>query len=277
MTTATEALPSSPPAPSTVPSLARRLGYQFSDGLVITKRNFLVWMRVPAFLIFTLVQPIMFLLMFRYVFAGAIGAGSHLTSYVNYLIPGIIAQSSAFASIGTAIALAEGLKKGSIDRFRSMPMAQSAYLSGRLGADTARTIVTIGVMIGIAYAVGFRFANGPWLALGMCGMAVFFGLVICCIAAFIGLAIKDQETVQSAGLIWLFPITFVSSAFVPVSSMPDWLQKFAQHQPVSQVIDAMRGMAIGGPVWVHLWQSLAWLIGALVIFGPLAVRAYRRA
>ncbi len=258
------------------PSLPRRFADAVADSLTITRRNLLVWMRVPAFLVFTLVQPVMFVLMFRYVFGGAIKVGN-AGGYVDFLIPGIIAQSAGFASIGTAIALAEELKKGVIDRFRSMPMARSAVLSGRLIADTGRMLATIGVMVGVGYAVGFRFRNGAGPAVGMIALATAFGLTVCCIAAFIGLAVKDQETVQSVGLIWLFPLTFVSSAFVPVSSMPSWLQPFTIHQPVSQVIDAMRGMALGGPIWVHLWQALAWLAGALIVFGPLAVRAYRRA
>lgn len=263
-------------APSVPPSVARRFVEAVTDSLTITRRNLLVWLRVPAFLVFTFVQPVMFVLMFRYVFGGAI----HVAvpgGYVDYLIPGIIAQSAGFASIGTAIALAEELKKGVIDRFRSMPMARSAVLSGRLVADTGRMVATIAVMVGIGYAVGFRFRNGVGPAFGMVALATAFGLTVCCIAAYIGLTVKDQETVQSVGLIWLFPLTFVSNAFVPVASMPSWLQGFAIHQPVSQVVDAMRGMALGGPIWAHLWQSLAWLVGALVVFGPLAVRAYRRA
>jgi ABC-2 type transport system permease protein len=218
----------------------------------------------------------MFVLMFRYVFGGAI----HVPvkgGYVDFLMPGIIGQTAAFATFGTAIALAQELQKGVIDRLRSMPMARSAVLAGRLVADTARMFVTIVIVIGVGYAVGFRFQNGAALAVAMVALAVVFGLAICCIAAFTGLAIGDEESVQAFGLIWLFPITFLSSAFVPISTMPGWLQAFANNQPVTYVIDTMRAMAVGGPIEANLWKSLVWLAGIFIVFAPLAVRAYKRA
>jgi ABC transporter DrrB family efflux protein len=158
-----------------------------------------------------------------------------------------------------------------------MPMARSAVLAGRLVADTARMFVTIVIVIGVGYAVGFRFQNGAALAVAMVALAVVFGLAICCIAAFTGLAIGDEESVQAFGLIWLFPITFLSSAFVPISTMPGWLQAFANNQPVTYVIDTMRAMAVGGPIEANLWKSLVWLAGIFIVFAPLAVRAYKRA
>jgi ABC transporter DrrB family efflux protein len=246
-----------------------------SDTLMITKRNLLVWMRVPAYIVFTVIQPVIFVLMFRYVFGGAIHTGTE--GYVNFLIPGILAQTAAFATFGTAIALAQELKKGVIDRLRSMPMARSAVLAGRLVADTARMTVTLLIVLGIGYAVGFRFSNGFVAAAAMLLLAVVFGVAICCIAAYTGLAIGDEESVQAFGLIWLFPLTFLSSAFVPIATMPGWLQAFANNQPVTYVVDTMRGLALGGPVWDSLWKSLLWLAGIFVVFIPLAVRAYRRA
>ncbi|TSE01698.1 ABC transporter permease [Skermania sp. ID1734] len=264
--------PQSPP-PLTVATKARDA---VSDTATITYRNLLVWMRVPAFLVFTLVQPVMFVLMFRYVFGGAIHVGN-AGGYVDYLIPGIIAQTAGFASVGTAIALSMELQKGVIDRFRSMPMARSAVLGGRLVADVVRMLITILVMIGVGYAVGFRFHNGVGAAVLMVVVATAFGFTVCCVSAFIGLAIKDQESVQAFGMIWLFPLTFVSSAFVPVQSMPGWLQGFSRNQPVSQVVDTMRSLALGGPVATHLWPAIAWMAATLIIFAPLAVRAYRRA
>jgi ABC transporter DrrB family efflux protein len=206
--------------------------------------------------------------------------------YVNYLMPGIVGQTAAFASFATAVALAEGMRQGVIDRFRSMPMARSAVLAGRLLADAIRMLVTILVIVGVGYAVGFRFGSGVGGAIGMVLLAELFGIVVCCVSGYVGLAIKDQEAVQSFGLVWLFPLTFVSSAFVNPATMPSWLQAFAVHQPVTLVINAMRAMALGPDamralgqspdVWTPLWQSLVWLAGALIIFGPLAVRAYRR-
>ncbi len=258
------------------PSLRERFGWAVSDTLTITRRNLLVWMRVPAYLVFTVIQPVMFVLMFRYVFGGAIPVNVP-GGYVNFLMPGIIAQTAAFATFGTAIALAIELKKGVIDRLRSMPMARSAVLAGRLVADTGRMMVTILIIIGVGYAVGFRFTNGLVAAVAMVLLAIVFGVAICCIAAYTGLAIGDEESVQAFGLIWLFPVTFVSSAFVPIATMPGWLQAFANNQPMTYVVNTMRALAIGGPVGASLWKSLVWLAGIFVVFLPLAVRAYRRA
>ena len=258
------------------PRIGQRIRWAIGDSITLTRRSLLVWLRVPAFVVFTVVQPVMFVLLFRYVFGGAIHVGIP-GGYVDYLMPGIIGQTAAFASIGTAIALAQELQRGVIDRFRSMPMTRSAVLAGRLTADAARMLVTILVILGVGYLVGFRFRNGAVPAVGMVLLSVTFGLTVCCVSAFIGLAIKDEESVQAFGLIWLFPLTFVSSAFVPIASMPGWLQTFANNQPVTLVINAMRALALGGPISPYLWKSLVWLAGILVVFGPLAVRAYKRA
>jgi ABC-2 type transport system permease protein/oleandomycin transport system permease protein len=259
------------------PNLFTRARWAVSDTLTITRRNLLVWMRVPAYIMFTVIQPVMFVLLFRYVFGGAIPVPGVKGGYVNFLMPGIIGQSAAFATFGTAIALAQELKKGVIDRLKSMPMARSAVLAGRLVADTGRMFITILILVGVGYAVGFRFENGFGLAVAMVVLATIFGLAICCIAAFTGLAIGDEESVQAFGLVWLFPLTFVSSAFVPISTMPGWLQAFAKNQPVTIVIDTMRSMALGGPIATNLWLSIAWLSGIFIVFVPLAVRAYKRA
>jgi ABC transporter DrrB family efflux protein len=263
-------------APAAGPGLLTRAHWAVTDTLTITRRNLLVWMRVPAYLMFTVIQPVIFVLLFRYVFGGAIVVNVP-GGYVNYLLPGIIAQTAAFATFATAIALAQELQKGVIDRFRSMPMARSAVLAGRLVADTIRMFITIVIVVGVGYAVGFRFRTGVGPAVGMIVLATVFGLAICCIAAFTGLAIGDEESVQAFGLIWLFPLTFVSSAFVRIQSMPGWLQAFANNQPVTQVINAMRAMALGGPIAADLWKSIAWLAGVFIVFAPLAVRAYKRA
>jgi ABC-2 type transport system permease protein/oleandomycin transport system permease protein len=264
-----------PPA-SNEPSLGTQLGWAVSDTLTITRRNLLVWLRVPAYIVFTVVQPVMFVLLFRYVFGGAIPV-SVPGGYVNFLMPGIIGQTAAFATFGTAIALAQELKKGVIDRLRSMPMARSAVLAGRLVADTARMLITILIIVAVGYAVGFRFSNGAAMAVGMVVLATVFGLAVCCISAYTGLAIGDEESVQAFGMIWLFPLTFVSSAFVPIQTLPGWLQAFAKNQPVTNVIDTMRSLALGGPIETNLLKSIAWLAGIFIIFLPLAVRAYRKA
>jgi ABC transporter DrrB family efflux protein len=263
-------------APIGDPGVIVRSRWAISDTLTLTKRNLLVWYRVPAYLFFTVIQPVMFVLMFRYVFGGAI----HVNvpgGYVSFLMPGIIGQTAAFACFGTAIALAQELQKGVIDRLRSMPMARSAVLTGRLVADTLRMTVTILIVVGVGFAVGFRFHNGVVPAILMVVLAIVFGLACCVIAAYTGLAIKDEESVQAFGLIWLFPLTFLSSAFVPINSMPGWLQAFANNQPVTFIINTMRALALGGPIEANLWKSVAWLAGIFIVFLPLAVRAYKRA
>lgn len=268
------------PMPQTEPGLVTRTRWATTDALTIARRNLLVWMRVPAYLVFTIIQPIMFVLMFRYVFGGAIHPPG--VNYVNFLMPGILGQTAAFACFGTAIALAQELQKGVIDRLRSMPMARSGVLVGRLVADTIRIVITILVILGVGYAVGFRFSYGVVPAIGMVLLAIVFALAFCCVAAYTGLAIGDEESVQAFGLIWLFPLTFVSSAFVPIATMPGWLQAFANNQPVTYTINAMRAMAIGpaaaqAPLEANLLKSLAWLAGIFIVFVPLSVRAYKRA
>ena len=268
-----------PAAALVKPSAWQVLRWGVSDSLVMTRRNLLVWIRVPAYIVFTIVQPVIFVLLFRYVFGGAIQVQTE-GGYVDYLMPGIIGQTAAFATFATAIALAQEAKQGVVDRLRSLPMARSAFLVGRLAADAVRMLITILVIVAVGYAVGFRFQNGALGAVAMVLLAELFGITICCVAGFIGLAIKDEESVQAFGLIWLFPLTFVSSAFVQISSMPTWMQGFANNQPVTLVINAMRGLALGGPLnplFPALWESLAWLVGIIVVFAPLAVRAYRRA
>ena len=258
------------------PAMSQRVRLGVSDVVTLTRRELTIWFRNPAYLFFTIIQPMMFVLLFRYVFGGAIPVNVP-GGYVDFLMPGIIAQSAAFASFGTAIALARGLQKGVIDRFRAMPMARSAVLLGRLVADTLRLVVTLLVILAVGYAVGFRFHNGIGPAVLMVLLGIAFGVTICTVSAFVGLAIKDEESVGSFGLVWLFPLTFVSAAFVPVSSMPGWLQAFAKNQPVTIVIDEMRSLALGGPLALHAWQSALWLAAIVAVFVPLAVRAYRRA
>jgi ABC-2 type transport system permease protein/oleandomycin transport system permease protein len=257
-------------------SIGGRVRWGAFDSLTLARRNLLIWMKVPAFLVFTVVQPVMFTLLFRYVFGGAINV-TVPGGYVNYLLPGVIGQTAAFTSFGTAISLATEVQKGSIDRLRSMPIARSAVLLGRLGADLVRLLVTVLVMIGVGYAVGFRFEGGVIGAIEMIALSLLLGLATCCGSAYIGLAIKDEESVQAFGLIWVFPLTFVSSAFVVVSTMPGWLQAFAYNQPISQMVDAMRACALGLPHGNHVWVGTLWMIGVMAVFIPLAVRAYRKA
>lgn len=257
-------------------SINARLRWGAFDAWTMSRRNLLIWLKVPAFIVFTVIQPVMFTLLFRYVFGGAIKVPVP-GGYVNYLLPGVIGQTAAFTSFGTAISLAQEIQKGSIDRLRSMPIARSAVLLGRLGADLVRLLITVLIMIGVGYAVGFRFHGGFLGPIELIALSLLLGLATCCISAYIGLAIKDEEAVQAFGLIWVFPLTFVSSAFVVVKTMPGWLQAFANNQPISQMVEAMRAVALGLPVGDHAWVGALWMIGVMAVFIPLAVRAYRKA
>ena len=250
------------------------LSWAVADTVVLTRRNLIRYARVPALIVFTAIQPVVFVLLFRYVFGGAIRVPG--VSYVDFLLPGIIVQSAAFSCFGTAIGLAEDTKAGLIDRFRSLPMSRSAVLLGRLAADAVRTLFTVLLMLAVGYAVGFRIHTSVLGGIGLVLVGTGFGLAMCCVAAWIGLVIHDPETVQSAGLIWLFPLTFASAAFVPVQSMPGWLQAFAKINPVTVACNALRDLTLGGPTAGDVLGALAWEIGIAAVFVPLAVRAYRR-
>jgi ABC-2 type transport system permease protein/oleandomycin transport system permease protein len=261
-------------ADATVLTAGSRLRWAINDARVLTWRNLTIWRRVPAYLIFTIVQPMIFTLLFRYVFGGAIPVRG--LSYVDFLLPGVVGQTAAFATMGTAIALAIEAQKGVIDRLRVMPIARSAVLVGRLAADAVRMLITLVVIFAVGYAVGFRFHGGVDGAIGTLALAEVFGLTMCCVSLFIGLALRQEEAVQAFGMIWLFPLTFVSSAFVPVQTMPGWLEAFAVNQPITHVINALRSLALGTPMGDNLWISMLWLGGIAAVFLPLAVRAYKR-
>jgi ABC transporter DrrB family efflux protein len=260
---------------TTVQPLRRsRLYWAFADALVLAKRNLVQIPRIPEQLIFATIQPIMFVLLFRYVFGGAIKISG--ASYVNYLMAGIFVQTVAFGSVTTGIGLAEDLQRGLIDRFRSLPMARSAVLTGRTIADLVRNSFVVIVMLAVGLLVGFRPQGNALGWLAAAGLLLIFSFAFSWIAAAIGLSVRNVEAAQSAGFIWLFPLTFASSAFVQTSSMPGWLQIFANNQPVTLVIDAVRGFLLGQNPGAHGWQALVWCLGILVIFVPLAIWAYGR-
>ena len=260
--------------PDDSPRLVGRLYWALADGLVLAKRNLVKIPRVPELLVFSIVQPVMFVLLFRYVFGGAIDAGGG-TSYVDFLMPGIFVYTVAFGSAMTSVGLAEDLQRGLVDRFRSLPMSRSAVLTGRTIADLARNALTVALMLAVGLLVGFRPEAGPagWTA--AIGLLLLFSFAFSWIGATIGLLVRSAEAAQSGGLIWLFPLAFASSAFVPTSSMPGPLRAFANHQPITQVIDAARGFLLDQPVGSAGWQAFAWCAGILAVFVPLSVSLYR--
>ncbi len=245
------------------------------DIATIARRNLLTLIRIPISLVFAVVQPVMFVLLFRYVFGGAILVPQG--QYVNFLIPGILVQTTIFGALGTAIGLAEDLQRGLIERFRALPMARTAVLGGRTVADLARNVLVLVVITAVGFAVGFRPHGGvgPYLEASL--LMLFFAYAISWGFAFVGLAAPNSETAQAMTFPIIFPITFASSIFVPVQSMPWWLRDFARNQPVSQAADAVRGLMLGTPVGNSVWLTLIWGTGALIVLAPLATMRYRRA
>src|SRR5437763_6898411 len=251
-----------------------------SDALVMTKRNLLRYLRLPNLLVFSTVQPVMFVLLFTYVFGGAIAGALKVQGfpydYIDFLMAGIFVQAVIFGSMQTGVGLADDLSKGLVDRFRSLPMARSAVLAGRTSSDMIRNVFVVLLMTAVGMAIGFRFHGGFIPAVAGLGLAVLFGLAFSWISAFIGLSVRDPEAAQAAGFVWIFPLVFASSAFVPVQSMPGWLQVFARNNPLSHTVNAIRALTQGGPVWHALWISLAWVIAILTVFVPLSVNRYRQ-
>ena len=245
-----------------------------TDAPVLSKRSLLHIPRIPELLVFATIQPVMFVLLFRYVFGGAIAVQG--TSYVNYLMSGIFVQTVAFGAMTTGIGLAEDLQRGMIDRFRSLPMSRSAVLTGRTMADLVRNAFVVMVILGVGVAVGFRPHGSPLGWVAAAGLLLLLSFSFSWIGATLALFVRSAEAMQSAGFIWLFPLTFASSAFVQTSTMPGWLQAFANNQPITRIIDAVRGLTLGQAVGNDGWIALAWCTGILVVFSFLAVSTYRR-
>jgi ABC transporter DrrB family efflux protein len=262
-----------------------RAGWAVSDALAIARRNLLKYIRIPTLLIFSTVQPIMFVILFRYVFGGAIRLPPGL-HYVDFLMPGIFIQVVVFGSTQTGVGLAEDLQGGMIERFRSLPMARSAVLAGRTVSDTVRNVFVVILMTLVGFGVGYRIHGGIPAFLAALLLAVLFGFAFSWIMAWIGLTAGNVEAAQAASFVWVFPFVFASTAFVPAATMPGWLQAWAKVNPVSIVVDGIRSLTLnshvativqGGARSTHVVQALAWIAGILLVFIPLSVRRYRRA
>ncbi|MCX6510379.1 MAG: ABC transporter permease, partial [Actinobacteria bacterium] len=227
------------------PMKRSKLRRSVSDSLVVTERNLVAYLRIPDQLFFSSVQPIMFVLLFRFVFGGAIATPG--MSYVNFLMAGIFVQTVLFGSVSTSVGLAEDLQKGLIERFRSLPMARSAVLFGRTIADSVRNVFVMILITLVGFAVGFRIGTSFGLYLVAFALLILFAFSFSWIFAYIGLSASNSETAQLMAFPILFPLTFASTAFVPASSMPPWLRWFAEHQPVSITVNATRALMQGGP------------------------------
>ncbi|MDP9452636.1 MAG: ABC transporter permease [Actinomycetota bacterium] len=251
------------------------LAATMGDTMVLAKRSLLRIPRAPDLVLAFTVQPIMFVLLFVYVFGGAIQTPGY--DYVDFLMPGIIVQTVGFGGFVTAMGLAEDLKRGLIDRFRSLPMSRSALLTGRTLADVATNVFSVAVMVAVGLLVGFRFTTGVVEVLAGFGVILAFGYAFSWVFAFVGLTASSPESAQSLGFIAIFPLTFVSSAFVPIESMPSWLQGIAEVNPITITVDAVRGLFIGTPYGNDAVISLLWSLGLTLVFAWLSVTRYRRA
>jgi ABC-2 type transport system permease protein/oleandomycin transport system permease protein len=246
-----------------------------TDTLVIAERNLVRLPRAPELLVAFTFQPIMFVLLFRYVFGGAIKTPGY--SYANFLIPGIIVQNIAFGGFVTALGLNEDLHKGLIDRFRSLPMARAAVLAGRTLADVVTNALSASILIVTGLIIGFSFHTGVLEAVGGFGLLLLFGYAFSWVFAFLGMLVSSAEAANSVGFIAVFPLTFISSAFVPVRSMPAVLRAFAEVNPFTITVDAMRSLWLGAPAGNNVWGAVVWALVIIAVFSPLAVARYRRA
>ena len=268
-----------------------RLSATVSDWWVLTKRNLVTYLRKPDLLVFSTIQPVMFVLLFVFVFGGAFEEILPANvSYVDFLMPGIFVQTAIFAATQTGVGLADDLQKGMIDRFRSLPMARSAVLAGRTAADTVSVAFQTVLMLIVAFLVGYRLHEGGLEALLAFALIVAVGYVVTWIAAFAGLALKTIEAVQAALFTIVFPFVFVSSAFVPVATFDSWLQPIARNNPVTIWANTVRVLTLGDRVTEStsdlfadipslgnlLWVSTLWLVGILVVASFLGVRKYRQ-
>jgi ABC transporter DrrB family efflux protein len=246
-----------------------------ADTWVMTKRNLRRQFRIPSQLVYTTALPVMWVLLFVYVFGGSIQVPG--VSYVDFLLPGILVLSVAFGVANTALGLSDDLQSGVLDRFRSQPVSRPALLLGRAVFDTLRNVLALLIALAVGFAVGFRFHNGPAAALGAFGLVVALGFAVSWIGVLLGLAIHDPEAAQTAGTLLAIPVIFASSTFVPVRSMPGWLQAVAANNPITHAVDATRALTLGGPAARPVLATIAWIVGIVAVALPAAVLRYQRA
>jgi ABC-2 type transport system permease protein/oleandomycin transport system permease protein len=251
------------------------LSWAVADAITITWRNLKAMLRTPQVLMFSTIQPIIFVLTFRYVFGGSINTPG--IPYVDFLMPGVFVQTVAFGAMNTGIGLSEDLHKGLIERFRSLPMARSAVLAGRSLADLVRNFFVVLMMIFVGFLVGFRIHAGVVPFAASIALLLLFSFAFSWIFALIGLGVPNAEAAQAASFPVLALLVFASTAFVPIDGMPGWLQTYNRIQPVSVIVKAERALSIGGDTALPVLHALLWIVGLTAIFAPLAINRYRRA
>jgi oleandomycin transport system permease protein len=268
-----EALSSAPAAPPAMTNASLRRNVRHA--LVLAKRNLVKTMRTPEQLIDVTLQPIIFLLLFVYVFGGAISGGSR-HDYLEFLLPGLLSQGIAMGSIALGQNLNADIEKGVFDRFRSLPIARLSPLVGAVLADFFRYLILCLIYVGFGYLMGFRIDANPGAAVAAIVLSISFALCFCWISLCVGLKVRSPGAVQGVMFLLIFPLSFGSSTFVKPSTMPGWLQAFVKVNPISHLVDAVRGLMLGGPVADDLMWTLGWMAGLLAVFVPLALRIYKR-
>ena len=260
-------------AESVVTAKRSELYWKFSNTFVLIKRSLMHIIKSPDQLLSVAIQPIMFTLLFRYVFGGAIETGG--TTYVNFLMAGILIQTAGFGATYTALNLAVDLKEGIVDRFRSLPMSSSALLIGHVTSDLVRNVLSGAVMVAVGLLIGFRpVANfNEWLY--VVALILAFTFAFSWLSAIMGLLAKSVEAVQWMTFVFIFPLTFASSAFVPTDGMPKYLRLFADNQPVTHVIEATRAWLVGTPIGNHGWLAFIWCFGIILVAIPITVHLYK--
>lgn len=261
---------------ATVSSAPRpRLGWAVTDTISVAWRNLKSMSRTPEVIVFSSIQPIIFVLTFRYVFGGAIRSLPGV-AYVDFLMPGIFVQTVIFGAMNTAVGLSQDMTSGIIERFRSLPMARSAMLAGRTSADLVRNVFVVLLMAAVGFAVGFRFHAGLLAFVAALGMVLLFSFAFSWVFAMIGLSARNAESAQAASFPVLAILVFASSAFVPLDRMPGWLQGYARNQPVSVAVEAVRVLCIGGDTAGPVVKAVLWCVGIIAVFAPLSIARYRR-
>ena len=246
------------------------------QSLTLTWRNIVRIRQNPEALADVTFQPIIFLVLFLFVFGGAISQGGNWRDYLPYLLPGLLVQTVVFSTMGTGVGLNDDFAKGVFDRFRSLPIARVAPLIGAVLGDAVRYMLSIVILMGTGFALGFRFGNGVGYGLLGLVLVLLFALSMCWIWVWLGLTLKTAQGVQGIAFLVMFPLTFGSNVFVQTNTLPGWLQAFVNVNPIKYLVDAERGLMLGGPIQKPLLITLAWMVGLIAVFAPLAIRAYRR-
>jgi oleandomycin transport system permease protein len=242
---------------------------------LIAGRNLRKVLRSPGLIVFSTIQPLMQLVLFAFVF-GAIASVGRGTSYKDFVVPAVLVQAITFSAMGSGVGIAYDLQSGMIDRFRSLPIARSAPLVGSVMADVVRYLLLCVVFLAFGYAIGFRVTTGPVQLLAAVGVSIAFALCFCWISVFVGMTVRTSGAVQGVMFLLVLPLSFGSNVFVPTNSLPGWLQVFVNVNPISHLVSTFRGLVLGGPVAGPLGWTVLWMLGLLVVFVPLALRAYNR-